>query len=502
MRETFDKIIASKSVLWEEFKKFFLKDNAFYIFWTTLFFYFFLFLNPNNKTLFLAFLVLILIYYFKLKNFRLALLVTTLASSIFIVGKTYVFELIPVQKLLLEDYPLGYNIGVTLTVSIIFSYLLLLVLLRDIIRKKIAKLSFDTSFWLLLFFYLAVVISSFIASKNYQISALYALGMLGIFIIFFFVRSYNFKNIFFIILALLSAMIIFEGTLSGLQYVSRSPLGRSIELRQDIEVFGRGADEDVFQYRPVGTFSHANELSAFLLPSLILVLASFYLKGNHLVYSSTAFVFGLVTLFLTLSRSAWFSFISTAFLLLFIIEKKWRFPLKFSNKVKRKLLLLALVVFILSLFIILPRISRSLYSFGESGGFYTRFELMKESWSLISRFPFFGVGLGLSPQLIFEQNPHGVMSYFPSVVHNAYLLMASETGLIALIFFLAYLVVLLKKSLTVLSIKNDYGKIVTIGAVFSISAVLFNWLLQPLYSTDLLLLIILTLILYETAKQT
>ena len=485
-----------------EIKKVLSGESFPYVFWATLIFYLLLFFNLNNKTLLLAFLVLIFIYYFKLKNFRLSLLVTTLASSIFIVGKTYVFELIPVQKLLLEDYPLGYNIGVTLTVFIIFSYLLLLMLLRDIIRKKIVKLSFDASFWLLFFFYLAVVISSFIASKNYQISALYALGMLGIFIIFLFVRSYNFKNIFFIILALLSAMIIFEATLSGLQYVSRSPLGRSIELKQDIEVFGRGADEDVFQYRPVGTFSHANELAAFLLPSLILILASFYLRGNHLIYSSTAFVFGLVTLFLTLSRSAWFSFILAVFLLLFIIEKKWRFSLKFSNKVKRKLLSLALVVFILSLFIILPRISRSLYSFGESGGFYTRFELMKESWNLILRFPFFGVGLGLSPQLIFEQNPYGVMSYFPSVVHNAYLLMASEIGLIALIFLLVYLVVLLKKSLPILSIKNDYDKIVTIGAVFSILAVLFNWLLQPLYSTDLFLLIILTLILYETAKQT
>ena len=465
-----------------------------YIFWATLIFYFLLFLNLNNKTLLLAFLILVFIYFFKIKNFRLSLLLTTISSLPFLIGKTYVFELIAANKLNLADYPSGYNFGFTFNVFIIFSFLLLVVILIDLFKRRKINLKFNHVSWIFLFFYIALFLSSLIFSQNPEISFWPFLNLSAILAVFIFIRVYNFKKLFIFLLAIFSAMVIFESCLVGLQYANKGSIGRSIEFSQETEIFGRGVDEDFFQYRPIGTFSHANELAAFLIPLLILLVASLYLKVAFSNYLLVSFLLGLIALVSTLSRSAWLCFALSLFALAFIFEKRWKLSLNIPQKIKKKIFFIFLIVLILSLFFLLPRILKSFYSFGESGGFYTRMELIKESWRLFLRFPFFGVGLGLSPKLIFEQNPYGVMSYFPSAVHNGFLLLSSETGIISLVLFLFFIFFSIKKSLFLLLKNNDYARIMVIGSALAIFTILMNWLAQPLYATNLSFLVIFTLI--------
>jgi len=86
-----------------------------------------------------------------------------------------------------------------------------------------------------------------------------------------------------------------------------------------------------------------------------------------------------------------------------------------------------------------PRVLKTFYSSEETGGGYTRFFLVKETIEVIRRYPFFGVGLGngvraLLDYYFFEGAPH-----FFSGVHNAFLGIALEVGLIGLLIFLLFL---------------------------------------------------------------
>lgn len=179
--------------------------------------------------------------------------------------------------------------------------------------------------------------------------------------------------------------------------------------------------------RPYGTFPHPNVLAGFLLVGLIFI-ATFFRKvqGWQKIIIRGVMVLGSITLCLTLSRTAIILGVSMVLLLLVhIIAFKTR---------RQKLQILGaslLGLIVLALFLS-PRFIGANIT-GES--LVLREQLMQASWRMSVMHPVVGVGL------------NNFLSMLPSVaprlpiqpVHNIFLLILSETGIIGFLIFAYFL---------------------------------------------------------------
>ncbi|MDO9028496.1 MAG: O-antigen ligase family protein, partial [Candidatus Roizmanbacteria bacterium] len=177
--------------------------------------------------------------------------------------------------------------------------------------------------------------------------------------------------------------------------------------------------------RPYGTFSHPNSLAGFFLVLYFFVLT--YKKFNR--YLVLKYLFLLVSsllIFLSFSKIA-----ILTYLFLSII-----YHLKSSIKLKCRLCVLARLFMIMVVSFIFLQATTDPLTINK------RIELMKNSITIILRYPIQGIGLG---SYLIEQAKFSSKYYlfFNQPVHNIFLLFISETGLVLGGFILYQLINLL-----------------------------------------------------------
>src|SRR5258708_7302172 len=162
--------------------------------------------------------------------------------------------------------------------------------------------------------------------------------------------------------------------------------------------------------RPYGTFGHPNALAGFLGVSLIFL---YYSKKNTI--QKIAIVLGAITLLLTFSQNAWLSLILA--IMLFKFRK----------------IVFSLVIFLSILFPIVSKIILAKFNFGQS--IAQRLELAYLAGMVFSKVALIGVGAGnfvtALPKLIYANN----FNWLLQPVHNIFLLILTETGIIGLLLF-------------------------------------------------------------------
>lgn len=184
---------------------------------------------------------------------------------------------------------------------------------------------------------------------------------------------------------------------------------------------------------PLGTFPHPNVLAGFLVISLTLILYQLF-KGPFLRSKAgpywIAFIFGLITLFLTFSLSAWLAclLITVPSLLLSIYPK-----------IKALMISAGLILIVLSL-------SLQFSFLAPESSFSRRSQLNKISWQMFLDHPLTGVGLNNFTVSMEKYGYVSAATRFLQPVHNLYLLILSETGLLGLAAFIYLLFSIFKKS--------------------------------------------------------
>ncbi|MDD5069259.1 MAG: O-antigen ligase family protein [Candidatus Omnitrophica bacterium] len=173
------------------------------------------------------------------------------------------------------------------------------------------------------------------------------------------------------------------------------------------------------------SFNHYNDLAAFLV-AIFFVNSSAFLFSKKNWTRTLLFCLMLlivVTLFMTYSRGAWFSFFVVTFLIITF----------FSEKKEKLILLFFVSIFIVALMRIPLLWERFAFIFKSSGD-ADRFQMWKVALVMAKDSPLFGKGLGL------------FMDFFPNYsklqvqyAHNCYLQILAEGGLLALISFLWFL---------------------------------------------------------------
>lgn len=243
------------------------------------------------------------------------------------------------------------------------------------------------------------------------------------------------KRTFKYVLLALFIGFLFECSIGLLQYQKQGKLGLYLlgERETDIDKFYLSNYEDVS--RVSGTFWHGNGF-AFYLQMVIPLAVGIFLFGNRSIdriFSAAIILLGTVVLILTLSRGAWFSFIISIVFLFYCYSRKKPIGHKLLKR-----LIPALIIFVAILIIF----GNFLYSrlIGEDyGAAESRIWMMKTAFDIIKQNPFLGIGMNNYVERMAEFDKTGFSQSFYYPVHNQFLLIASETGLLSLVLFLSAL---------------------------------------------------------------
>ncbi len=229
--------------------------------------------------------------------------------------------------------------------------------------------------------------------------------------------------------------------------------------------------------RPPGTLPHANVLAAFLFFALVCLFYLFLQERNvslskKIIFSLSVFIL-LFSLFLTFSRSGWFV------LFLFLIGFSflvWRLRPKKEILIKISALFLLVIILFFSFAFIFKNffILRAKVNLKEKA-INLRLVYQKMALEIIKQKPFLGVGLGNYINFSSRNNlwsKYGLTQvYLFRPVHNIYLLIASETGLMGLFLFLSFIFLTLVETFKKIKTDSNYLK----GAFFVSFACLLVW---------------------------
>lgn len=180
--------------------------------------------------------------------------------------------------------------------------------------------------------------------------------------------------------------------------------------------------------RGYGTIGRPNAFGGFVVPLILLaevMIMSGLERRRGLCW--VAMVLGVAALVFSFSRGAWVSFAAAN---LFLVALAYRRRLEWMRR-----LLLAQAVVAAVIFPFLLLILERLFGY-DAGAAWSRWPLMKLAWNMIQDHPYLGVGvntfLNVAPYYITPD----IAGAWVGEVHNMYLLMAAEAGLLGLAAFL------------------------------------------------------------------
>ncbi len=189
-------------------------------------------------------------------------------------------------------------------------------------------------------------------------------------------------------------------------------------------------EEGAGPWRVMGTLGHPNRLGMFLEILLPMCFALFLIEKQKLMrfFAISVFGLGIVALIMTGSRGAWVSFtFALAILFYFAIKSK---AMRFSSLIGPGIA--ALILITIMTFAFSDMIEERLYG-EDHGSAMSRIPMMQIAFNLIQDHPIGGVGINNYAEVMQQYNDTILGRRFgtiPRPVHNMYLLVIGETGLL------------------------------------------------------------------------
>jgi O-antigen ligase len=298
-------------------------------------------------------------------------------------------------------------------------------------REKVDKSKILLLFSFPLSLAISLIFSKSFSNSLYFVAKIFEMSLLALFI----VSEIDFRKEIKKILTVLSFGVFWESILGIFQFFSQHSLGLWVLGERLFSAQTPGislVDLDGRQLlRPYGTFPHPNLLGAFLALLLPALLILFFSVKNKSLFLFLTLIVGYLALGLTFSRISWLCGFGISFFVLGYFFKKSR------PKISKRSLLLFLTGVLLFIFV-WPYFWQRFVSFSttDSHSFILRVKLSSSAFLIFLNNPLFGVGPGnFLPNLPkFFKLSETIRWLQP--VHNIFLLVLSEAGLLGLFSFL------------------------------------------------------------------
>lgn len=326
----------------------------------------------------------------------------------------------------------------TVYVTDIFVGLLFLIWLVNTVRNPQFTVQNDKQKFIIVFVILLLLLLNIFLSQNYLNGFYHLLKFLEFSFVAYYValtvvRLDQVKKIF----LFLSIGVIGQSLLAVAQFIKQGSLGGVFYLFGErlftaaTPGIANASINGELLLRPYGTFPHPNVLAGFLLLSMTGLLFTFaWTKGRERMVWTLALLSGSGALLLTMSRLTF---------LLWLILLVVIFLRQVSVSFVKPVFGLGFVILIVFLLAQTPFGTRLIQTNLAEEAVVQRTELIRSSVEMVAQQPLVGVGFGnFLPVLATVTNPLPLNLYLQPV-HNIFLLVLAETGIIGLIFFLWFL---------------------------------------------------------------
>jgi len=232
--------------------------------------------------------------------------------------------------------------------------------------------------------------------------------------------------------------VLFQALVGIYQGVTGHPLGLYF-LTETSAVQQQQLTEGLV-YRVQGTIGHPNSYAMYVTTGLPLALAFlFSAPRTQWKYPAiAALCLGCLALVFSLSRSAWVNSVVITSLVLALAVRRKRIGGRAAVLIAGTTSLVLLGLILLG-----PHIIRSRLTSSDLGSANSRITQAQTALAMIKGHPWVGVGLNNYVLVSPHYGAADFVSDKPVVVHNAFLLIAAETGLVGLTAFLSLLAILL-----------------------------------------------------------
>jgi O-antigen ligase len=310
----------------------------------------------------------------------------------------------------------------------------------------------------------------YVARENFfSFSMIYS--QLKCYLIIFFIANYirdrhslRLLGYAFAAILITQGLIVMEQLFLGVIFTAEN-LGRNIALQSaaGMETINRVA----------GTLGHPNNMAMYL--DLIIPWVGFQLMSEKIatrrVYLGIALFLGLFAVLASGSRGAWLGLLFGCFIAILLwYRKQGKSPVTALFILFISLSLLFVTLFAAS------NTFRTRLTSDDQGAAQVRVPLMEVATEIISAKPLEGVGLAnyTKEMLFYDRTTTNVAAFYDQPVHNTFLLMAAETGVLSALLFIGILIMAIR-SAYLLAMKSD-GEFSALG--FGLLASLPGWFIH------------------------
>ncbi|MCD4811297.1 O-antigen ligase family protein [bacterium] len=408
---------------------------------------------------------LILFIFYGLKNIKGYLLLTGIVSLPF--KTTYT---------LIGGSPhVGWEQGIVLSISDV-SFILLFIYL--LFAKKSAFNMHSKIILPLILFIVACSISvlNSVAGMRtlYQVVAFSRMSFLYYFVLTNSVENENDLND---VVMFLSIALLLQGILAVLQYVTGKPYD-PFSTGSGIAQFG-SIMEGMDAKRVVGTIGKPNGFAQYLVPLLLLNLSLLIGIKQLQKLRLMAILFGGAGLSFSFSRGGWIGFFIAFLFLLYILYR--------DRIISIKYIFCILVILIIALLPLYTVISTRIGDYQNQSAM-SRIPLMKIAINMIKEHPFIGVGANTYRTVIHSYtNTPDLKNIYLHLVHNMYLLVFAEVGLVGIVTWLWLMIAFYKEATPSIEQKQSrYIKLVGLGIRMGIISAAVHMMVSMYISTKIL----------------
>lgn len=394
-------------------------------------------------------------------------------------GKFFPIDLVSAESLHLLNRPLGISADITITVR----DLLVMLMAIELIRTRALFFSFRHNGLARLLFALPFVfgVSSVFGSMRPDISLCMALFYIEPFILYQYGRRFGTRVSVPLLFVSAAVAVIGESLIHIAQYIHGHSLGLIVENFPGYVPVDVSTDA-IHVLRFGGTFSHANALAHYL--TMFIFLLTPIISSPFSVIGMTGFIavcLAVISLILTLSRSAWVAAV-VAGIYLWVSDRHVLIAAARSNHTRRILPGIVIAILIYGLILAFPRLQGTLHTMEPYGSGITRILLYDQAAHIIREHPVFGVGLGLDTYAFYERSRAShipLVSYFPDPVQNGLVQLFMQTGVVGLLWYVSILAVLLAKVFRGKNTAHATKKPYIVGVLVSYIAALVHSQFQP-----------------------